>query len=287
MFTLGYSFRPWRRPKAIADGPSIRSYIRETAREHGVDGTIRFHHRVVARRVVHRRRALDRRGRAHGHAASACSFTCGFLFVCTGYYRYDEGYTPHFEGIERFGGRDRPPAALARGPRLRRQARRVIGSGATAVTLVPAMAEAAAHVTMLQRSPSYVLSLPGTDPLADLLRRGSRRGRVSRSCGGRTSCSRRVLPGSAAAAPQFDEGAAAPRRRKRLPEGYDVDTHFTPRYEPWDQRLCLVPDGDLFEAISAGRASVVTDRIETFTETGSGSRRATSSRRTSSSPPPG
>ena len=188
--------------------------------------------------------------------------------MCTGYYRYDEGYTPHFEGSERFQGEIVHPQHWPQELDYADKRVTVIGSGATAVTLVPAMADRAAHVTMVQRSPSYVVSLPGTDPLADLLRR--------------------VLPAKAAfsivrwknvllptaffmACRRWPKAMKALIRRgvmKRLPVGYEVDTHFAPRYQPWDQRLCLVPDGDLFETISEGRASIVTDRIETFTEKG-------------------
>jgi monooxygenase len=267
MFTLGYSFRPWEEAEAIADGPSIRSYIRDTARDHGVEDRIRFHHRVVAAEwsTDEARWTVDAE---RTDTQESLRITCGFLFMCTGYYRYDEGYTPHFEGRERFGGEIVHPQHWPEGLDYAGKRVVVIGSGATAVTLVPAMADDAAHVTMVQRSPSYVVSLPGTDPLADLLRR--------------------VLPARAAYPivrwknvlittaffqacrrwPKFMKGLIRRGVIKRLPAGFDVDTHFAPRYQPWDQRLCLVPDGDLFESISAGKASIVTDRIETFTEKG-------------------
>ena len=267
MFTLGYSFRPWSDPKAIADAPSILDYIRDTAREFGVDGKIRYQHRVVraewstpdARWTVD----IDR-----GDTGERVRMTCSFLFTCSGYYRYDEGYTPEFKGTDRFTGPIVHPQHWPEDLDYDGKRVVVIGSGATAVTLVPAMAERAAHVAMVQRSPSYVVSLPGRDPIADALRR--------------------VLPPSityplvkwknvllsmfsfqlSRRAPQVMKGIIRKGLEKQLPEGYDIDTHFKPRYNPWDQRMCVVPDGDLFRAISEGRASVVTDGIETFTENG-------------------
>jgi monooxygenase len=267
MYTLGYSFRPWEEAEAIADGPSILNYVRATAREGGIDEKIRFHHRVVraewsseeARWTVHAERT---------DSGESVELTCGFLFMCSGYYRYDEGYTPEFEGTERFGGQIVHPQKWTEDLDYEGKRVVVIGSGATAVTLVPAMARAASHVTMLQRSPSYVVSLPEQDPIANFLHR--------------------VLPTRAAYAivrwknvlvtmavfqlsrrrPGLVKKLVRKAVEKRLPPGYDVDTHFKPRYNPWDQRMCLVPDGDLFESISEGRASVVTDRIDSFTEKG-------------------
>jgi monooxygenase len=267
MFTLGYSFRPWNEGAAIADGPSIRQYVRETAREHGVEDKIRFQHRVVradwsseeARWTVEAVRT---------DTAESVTLTCDFLFGCTGYYRYDQGYLPHFDGRERFDGSIVHPQHWPEGLDYDGKRVVVIGSGATAVTLVPAMAERAAHVTMLQRSPSYVVTLPAEDGIARLLQR--------------------LLPAKAAYAlvrwknvllmmasfnlsrwkPAFMRGVIRRGVMKRLPEGYDVDTHFNPSYNPWQQRMCLVPDSDLFEAIANGSATVVTDGVETFTETG-------------------
>ncbi|NJP34023.1 flavin-containing monooxygenase [Micromonospora thermarum] len=267
MFTLGYSFKPWTNPKAIADGPAIRQYVRETAREYGVTEHIRFHHRVVRAEWD----STTARWTVHAHRTDTgedVRLTCSFLHTCSGYYRYDEGYTPDFPGVERFTGRVVHPQHWP--DDLDHAGKRivVIGSGATAVTLVPALAEQAAHVTMLQRSPTYIMALPSRDVVADALRR--------------------VLPERAVypvvrwknvllATANFQLSRRAPtlvkrllRRaaRGRLPVGYDVDRHFSPRYDPWDQRLCVVPDGDLFDAIRRGRASIVTDTVETFTETG-------------------
>jgi monooxygenase len=267
MFTLGYSFSPWREAKAIADGPSILRYIRDTAREHGVEQQIRFGHRVVRAEwsSAESRWTVEALRTDTGETVR---LTCGVLFGCTGYYRYDEGYTPQFEGTDRFAGEIVHPQHWPE--QLDYSGKRVvvIGSGATAVTLIPAMAQRAAHVTMLQRSPSYVLSLPAHDPIADLLRR-----RLPAKVAYPIVRWKNVLLSSLV----FQLSRRAPRLMKRLirkgvmrqlPEGYDVDTHFAPTYGPWDQRLCLVPDGDLFKAISSGDASIVTDRVETFTETG-------------------
>ena len=267
MYTLGYSFKPWEEAKAIADGASILSYVERTASDHGIDERVRFHHRVVraewssadARWTVEAERS---------DTGEAVLLSCGFLLMCSGYYRYDRGYTPQFEGTERFAGRIVHPQEWGEDVDYAGKRVVVIGSGATAVTLVPSMARTAAHVTMLQRSPSYVVSLPAEDRIADLLRNSlpakaayalARWKNVLRTMAS-FQLSRR-MPGAM---------KALLRRalEHQLPPGYDIDTHFKPRYDPWDQRLCLVPDGDLFEAIREGSASVVTDRVETFTERG-------------------
>jgi monooxygenase len=267
MFTLGYRFRPWEDAKAIADGPAIRSYIRDTARDHDIDRHIRFHHRVV-RTEWSTEKGVWKVEAERTDTEETVHFTCGFLFACTGYYRYDEGFTPRFEGIERFAGQIVHPQHWPEDLDYAGKRMVVIGSGATAVTLVPAMAEQAEHVTMLQRSPSYVVTLPAQDPLADLLRRrlptklaySIVRWKNVLLTTGFFNLSRR--------APNLVKRLIRKGVMRRLPGGYDVDTHFGPRYDPWDQRVCLVPDGDLFAAISSGKASVVTDRIETFTEKG-------------------
>jgi cation diffusion facilitator CzcD-associated flavoprotein CzcO len=267
MFTLGYRFRPWREAKAIADGPSILRYIRETATAHGLDPHIRYGRRATraswssqeARWTVE----VD-----NAQTGASEQLTCSFLFANTGYYRYDEGYSPEFPGSERFEGEIVHPQHWPERLDYRGKQVVVIGSGATAVTLVPAMAPDAAHVTMLQRSPSYVLSLPGSDRFADAVRRflpartahAIVRWKNVLVTTGFYKLSRRAPD---LVARLLKRGAA-----RRLPEGYAVDTHFTPSYQPWDQRMCLVPDGDLFEALSNGRASIVTDRIATFTERG-------------------
>jgi monooxygenase len=267
MFTLCYPFRPWSGAQAIVDGPSILDYVRQTAREHGIDEGIRFHHRVVAADWS----SADARWTVEverGDTGETVQMSCGFLFTCTGYYRYDEGYTPEFQGIERFGGEIVHPQFWSDDIDHAGKRVVVIGSGATAVTLIPALAQSADHVTMLQRSPSYIISLPAVDPIAGLL--------------GRVLPTRLAYPlvrwknvllaigiyGLSRRRPAAMKRLIRWLLERRLPPGYDIDKHFTPHYEPWDQRLCIVPDGDLFDAIGAGRVSVVTDSIETFTETG-------------------
>jgi monooxygenase len=267
MYTFGYSFRPWRTDASIADGSSILAYIKETAEAYGIDRKIRFGYRV--------KRASWSSGDAvwtieaeRGAGQELVRFTCNFLFTCTGYYDYADGYTPEFPGSEKFGGRIVHPQKWPAEFDYAGQRVVVIGSGATAVTLVPAMAETAAHVTMLQRSPGYVVSLPSKDALANWLRRhlpaklayGMVRWRnvlfgvyFYNLCRRKPAQVKRKIIGWA---------------RGHLGAGYDVETHFNPRYNPWDQRLCLVPDADLFRAIKAGKAEVVTDRIERFTESG-------------------
>jgi monooxygenase len=267
MFTLGYSFRPWTESEAIADGPSILRYIRDTAREYGIDDAIRYGHRVTraewstadARWTVWADRA---------DTGDAVTLTCDFLLACTGYYRYDEGYVPDFPDTDRFRGRIVHPQHWPEDLDYDGKRVVVIGSGATAVTLVPSMADRAAHVTMLQRSPSYVVSLPGSDGVAVALRR--RLGdRVSYAIVRWKNVLRQMLAYNVARrAPRFARRLVRKMVQQQLPEGYDVDTHFNPTYDPWDQRLCLVPDGDLFETIARGDASIVTDRITTFTEAG-------------------
>jgi monooxygenase len=267
MFTLGYAFRPWTGAKAIADGASIREYIVDTAREYGVEDKIRFHHEVLsadwssdaARWTVTARRT---------DTGETVEFTCSWLQVCSGYYRYDEGFRPEFPGEERFTGelihpQHWPEDFDATGKRIV-----VIGSGATAVTLVPNLAPDAAHVTMLQRTPSYIMSLPEKDPLAELMR-----SRLPAKVAYPIVRWKNVLMSTALyqASRRWPGGVRKLIRgltRKQLPAGVDVDTHFNPPYDPWDQRLCLVPDGDLFRTLRAGNASIATDRIASFTETG-------------------
>src|SRR2546428_10002239 len=267
MYTLGYSFKPWKGPKAIADGWSILEYLRQTADEHGIVRQIRFGHRV--------RRASwsseEARGTVEverGERHEVVHFTCSFLFMCSGYYDYAQGHTPDFPGTERFAGwivhpQKWPDDFKDTGKRVV-----VIGSGATAVTLIPAMATTAAHVTMLQRSPTYIVSRPEKDKLAIALRRvlpsklayGIARWKNIGFMTWMYQLARRR--------PEFAKKAIVKLTSHELGEDYDVRTHFTPGYYPWEQRLCLVPDADLFVAIREGRASVATDQIETFTEKG-------------------
>jgi len=268
MYTLGYRFRPWTGEKALADGPSILKYIRDTAREAGIDKKIRFHHKVVRAEWS----SADRRWTVTAERSDTgerVQLTAGFVYNCSGYYRYDAGYTPDFPGMQRFAGQiihpQRWPETLDyTGKRVL-----VIGSGATAVTLVPSMADAAAHVTMLQRSPTYVVSVPGRDPFVAKVRQYklpepavyalTRWKNVALSAGIYQFAQRR---------PEKMKAFIRKMLVRQLPADFDVDTHFKPRYNPWDQRLCAVPDGDLFKSIRNGKVSVVTDTIETFTEKG-------------------
>ena len=267
MYTLGYSFRPWKEAKAIADGPSILSYVKETASDYGVDRKIRFNHRVVraawssadARWTVEAERT---------DTGETVQLSCGFLFMCTGYYRYDAGYSPDFPGMERFQGQVVHPQFWTDDVDYAGKRVVVIGSGATAVTLVPAMAGTAKHVTMLQRSPSYVVSLPAEDAIANLARRFLPPKLAYSIVRWKNVLVTMLVFQLSRRRPRAMKALIRKGLESRLPPGYDIDTHFKPRYNPWDQRMCLVPDGDLFESISDGRASVVTDTIETFTETG-------------------
>jgi cation diffusion facilitator CzcD-associated flavoprotein CzcO len=266
MYTLGYSFKPWLQPQAIAEGSSILRYIRETAAEHRVEEHIRFHHRVVRAEWS----STDARWTvaAERSDGEAVRLTCGFLLACTGYYRYDHGYEPDFPGAERFAGEIVHPQHWPQDLAYAGRRVAVIGSGATAVTLVPALARDAAHVTMVQRSPTYVVSLPAEDRFANRLRRAL----PARAAYGVVRW-RNVLRTLASVQLSKRRPAAVRTLLRRglereLPPGYDIDTHFTPRDNPWEQRLCVVPDGDLFAALRAGRATVLTDHVETFTEHG-------------------
>ena len=267
MYTLGYVFRPWEEAKAIADGSSILDYVRRTAHEHGIDARIRFNHRAVSAEFDSNRARWTVTAQ-RGETGEEVRLSCSFLFMCSGYYRYDEGYTPDFPGRERFAGEIVHPQLWSDDVDYAGKRVVVIGSGATAVTLVPAMAQTAKHVTMLQRSPTYVVSLPGEDRIANALRR-----RLPAKTAYAIVRWKNVLRTMAS----FEISRRRPRLMKALirkglerslPAGYDIDTHFKPRYNPWDQRLCLVPDGDLFKALGSDRASIVTDRVETFTERG-------------------
>jgi monooxygenase len=267
MHTLGYRFKPWTGAKAIADGSSILDYVRQTARENGIEPRIRFRHRAVraewstdeARWTV-QAELTD--------AAETVRFTCDYLWVCSGYYRYDEGFTPEFDGTERFAGPIVHPQHWPEDLDYAGKRVVVIGSGATAVTLVPALAEQAAHVTMLQRSPTYIASLPAEDPLARGLRRLLPERSVYSIVRWKNVLLQTIVYQLSRRRPDAVRQVIRKGVQRSLPPGYDVDRHFKPLYDPWDQRLCLAPDGDFFRAIRSGRAEVTTDTIECFTESG-------------------
>jgi monooxygenase len=270
MYTLGYRFRPWREGKAIADGPSIKAYIEDTARDHGIDRRIRFGHRVVGAEWSSAAASWTVLAEV-GPERTPARFRCNFLYTCTGYYDYDQGYTPEWPGTERFAGRIVHPQHWPEDLDYAGKRVVVIGSGATAVTLVPAMAEgpgAAAHVTMLQRSPTYVAAQPSRDAVSDALRQvlpervayaATRWKNVLRSMAFYVFARRQ---------PALFKRLLRKGALRDLGADYPVDVHFAPHYEPWDERLCIVPDADLFRVLREGKASVVTDQIETFTDTG-------------------
>jgi monooxygenase len=267
MYTLGYSFKPWREAKAIADGPSILNYVRETASANGIDKHIRYGHQV-RRASWSSEDAVWTVEADVGPDKTPVSLTCGFLFMCSGYYDYAGGYQPEFPGMASFKGQFIHPQHWPKDLDYKGKTVVVIGSGATAVTLVPAMASDAAHVTMLQRSPTYVVSRPAEDALANRLREI-----LPAKLAYHIIRWRNVLGGMyffnlARKKPEQVKTAIIDMVRQEMGPDYDVATHFTPRYNPWDQRLCLVPDADLFDAIKAGKAEVVTDQIETIIKTG-------------------
>jgi monooxygenase len=267
MFTLGYSFRPWTAAKSIADGPAILDYVRDTASEGGIDEHIRFGHRVtrVAWSSPEACWAVTAQRTDTGETVEV---TASFVFSCTGYYRYDEGFTPAFPGLDRFGGRLIHPQHWPEDYDYSGKRVVVIGSGATAVTLVPAMAQTAGHVTMLQRSPTYIMTLPGEDPIANAIRRVLPSKAAYAVVRWKNVVTQGIFFGLSRRAPKLVKRLIAKMVQRQLPANVPLDPHFTPTYNPWDQRVCLVPDGDLFKALRSGKASVATDTIETFTEKG-------------------
>lgn len=266
MYTLGYDFKPWRDGKAIADGPAILSYIRQTAKDHGIESKIRFQHRVV--------RSEWSSADAKWTVTVACgpdhvtkTLSCSFLYMCAGYYNYAQGYLPDFEGVEHFKGRLVHPQKWDASIEYAGKRVVVIGSGATAVTLGPAMADTAAHVTMLQRTPSYVLSLPSQDVIANFLRRILPARTAYALTRWKNVFMAWLIFTLSRHAPGFVRKLLHMGARAELGRDYDL-RHFTPPYKPWDQRLCMIPDADLFRAIRKGRVTMVTDEIERFTEGG-------------------
>jgi len=267
MHTLGYRFKPWRDAKSIADGPAILEYVKETAREHGIDARIRYRHRVRKLAWSSERSAWTIEAERAGSSETA-SFSCNFLLMCAGYYSYRQGFTPDFAGRERFQGPVIHPQQWNEQLDFTGKRVVVIGSGATAMTLVPALAKTAQHVVLLQRSPTYVVSRPDRDAIANFLRKVlPERWAYAITRWKNVDFQQRVYRRTRTD-PEFVKKRLLDMVRKELGPDYDIQTHFTPRYNPWDQRLCLIPNSDLFEALRTGRASMVTDQIDTFTENG-------------------
>ena len=271
MHTLGFSFKPWTDAKSIADGPSILQYLRDTVREFGIDKHIRFNHRITNAEwstAESTWTVTATRTDATTNTTETLTYTCGYLFMCSGYYSYASGYTPEFAGRERFTGQVIHPQAWPDNLDYRDKRVVVIGSGATAMTLIPAMADTAAHVTMLQRSPTYVVARPDTDPIANTLRKVLPARLAYKLTRLKNTKLQQIIYKRTREQPDKVKTALLDMVTKQLGPDYDVAKHFTPSYNPWDQRMCLVPNGDLFTAINSGKASVVTDEIESFTETG-------------------
>lgn len=267
MHTLGYDFKPWRAKKSIADGPAILEYVRETAAENGVDPHIRYRHKVTDASWSSEDAGWTVTA-LRPDTGETVSIRCNFLMMCAGYYRYEHGYTPDFPGRERFAGEIVHPQLWPDDFDYRDKRVVVIGSGATAVTVIPAMAEQARHVVMLQRSPTYMFSWPDTDVINTVLRKLLPEKTAYAITRWKNIAFQQWIYRRTRNKPEKVRNMLLRRVRKELGKGYDIDKHFTPRYNPWDQRLCLVPNSDFFAAIRSGKASVVTDHIDTFTETG-------------------
>jgi len=267
MHTLGYNFKPWRDAKAIADGPSILKYLKETAVENHVQEHIRTHHLVKKATWSSADAAWTVEAECKA-SAQTVHIRCNFLLMCSGYYSYEAGYTPEFTGRDSFTGKIIHPQQWPEDLDYRHKDVIVIGSGATAMTLVPALAKDAKHVTMLQRSPTYVLSLPDKDPIANSLRKVLPEKVAYGVTRWKNVALQQYIYRLTRTKPDKVKGWLIKMVRAALGPDYDVATHFTPRYNPWDQRLCVVPNGDLFKAIRSGKASVVTEQIDRFTETG-------------------
>lgn len=267
MHTLGYNFKPWTDAKAIADGPSIRKYVNDTANEYGVRKHISFDTKIVAANWSSADQAWTVTSENAVTGAQEKT-TCRFLFMCGGYYSYDKGYRPDFPGEEAFRGQIIHPQHWPENLDYAGKKVVVIGSGATAMTLVPSMADKAGHVTMLQRSPTYVVSRPAVDGLANFLRKVLPDQWAYNLIRWRNVAFQQFFFRQTRKNPQKARERLLGMVREELGPDYDVEKHFTPSYNPWEQRLCLVPDSDLFNALKSGKASVETDHIERFTEKG-------------------
>lgn len=265
MHTLGYVFKPWTEARAIADGPNIRKYVCDTAKEHGIDQHIRFGHKVTHASWSSRDAVWTVTTKTDSQIQT---LTCQFLFMCSGYYNYDAGYTPDFEGLDDFEGQIVHPQKWS--PEVDYKGKKVviIGSGATAVTLVPELAKMAAHVTMLQRSPTYIVSAPARDAVANVMRAIMPDSWAYKATRWKNITMGRYFYRQTRTDPEKAKRMLFRRLKKNLGEGFDIDKDFTPSYNPWDQRICLVPDGDLFKALKAGAASIRTDHIDRFVPQG-------------------
>lgn len=266
MHTLGYSFKPWKHERAIADGPAILDYIRETAKEYDVAKHIRYNQRASKISWDSASATWTISIKQEGKRAS--KITCNFIYSCTGYYNYEKGYTPDFEGVEQFKGQIVHPQQWPEDLDYSGKNVVVIGSGATAITVVPSMAKTAKHVTMLQRSPTYVVSRPSKDKFALKLARYLPANLAFLITRWKNVSMQALIYQYSRRRPEKMKAALLSLTRKELGGKVDVDTHFNPSYNPWDQRLCLVPDGDLFRSLRKGTSSVVTSHIKTFTKTG-------------------
>lgn len=267
MHTLGYEFRPWTAAKAIADGPAILKYIKDAAQAEGIEKKIAFQHKIIAADWS----SLDKKWTVHIEQVATgqqIKTTCQFLFMCSGYYNYKNGYMPKFAGIDQFAGQVIHPQHWTEDIDYENKKVVVIGSGATAVTLVPEMAKKAAHVTMLQRSPTYMIALPSKDMLANGLRKILPNRLVYRLIRFKNVLFQQITYKLARRFPNAAKKGLQRLAKKQLPSDFKTDIHLNPTYKPWDQRACLIPDGDLFEAITNGSATIVTDHIETFTQKG-------------------
>ena len=267
MHTLGFSFKPWTEAKSIADGPSILKYLKETVAEYGIDKHIRFGQLVTKAEWSSDNASWTVTAQDKNTGATS-SITCSFLFMCSGYYSYKQGHTPEFVGRERFKGTIVHPQEWPTDLNYSGKRVVVIGSGATAVTIVPSMAQKAAHVTMLQRSPTYMVSRPDHDVLANRLRKVLPEKMAYNVTRFKNTWRQQLVYNKTRTDPDKVKQLLLGGVKMELGADYDIAKHFTPNYNPWDQRLCLVPNGDFFKAMREGKASVVTDHIASFTETG-------------------
>ncbi len=265
MFTFGYRFKPWQNPQPISDGGSILAYLQETAEENGINKKILYGHRVLGASWSGEQACWVIRVQAEGQVKE---FSSRFLYLCSGYYSYEEAHRPHFQGEENYPGAIVVPQFWPESLDYTDKRVAVVGSGATAITLVPAMAERAAHVCMVQRSPTYIMNLPNKTGLYLFTKKWLPATWVYRLTRWRNILLNIVLYGLSRIFPRQVKSLIMKGAARQLPEGFEVEKHFNPRYNPWDQRLCVVPDGDFFQAIKSGKASVATDEIARFTEKG-------------------